>query len=113
MAATRKRVSGQDRRRQILNVAMKLFARQGYQGTTTQQIAQKAGVNEAIIFRHFPRKEDLYWAVIERNCRNTRGRHDLAERLQTIDNDRELFATIAQDWLERDRKDVAMSRLLL
>jgi AcrR family transcriptional regulator len=113
MAATRKRVAAGDRRRQILNVAMKLFARQGYQGTTTQQIAKKAGVNEALIFRHFTSKEELYWAVIESNCRSARGKHELAERLRTIGNDRELFATIAQDWLERDRNDVAMSRLLL
>lgn len=113
MAATRKRVSAGDRRQQIMNVAMDLFARQGYQGTTTQQIAKKARVNEAIIFRHFPRKEELYWAVIESNCRSARGKHELAERLRTIGNDRELFATIAQDWLERDRKDVSMSRLLL
>ncbi len=94
---------------------MELFARQGYRGTTTQQISKEAGINEAIIFRHFPRKEDLYWAVIERNCRSgrTRSKPDLAQRLTDIRNDRELFATIARDWLERDRKDVAMSRLLL
>ena len=115
MASTRKRVSAEDRRQQILSVAMELFARQGFRGTTTLQISQKAGINEAIIFRHFPHKEDLYWAVIEGNCRSsrTRGKHDLAQRLLSIHNDRELFATIAQDWLERDRKDVAMSRLLL
>ena len=113
MATARKRVSAKDRRQQILNVAMELFARQGYQGTTTHQIAKKGGVNEAIIFRHFPRKEDLYWAVIERNCRGSRGKNELAERLQSMHDDRELFTAIAQDWLERKRKDVAMSRLLL
>jgi len=115
MGSARKRVSAEDRRQQILRVAMGLFARQGYRGTTTHQISQKAGINEAIIFRHFPRKEDLYWAVIERNCGSsrTRGKHELAQRLLTIEDDQELFATIAQDWLERDRKDVAMSRLLL
>ena len=43
-----------------MQVAMELFARQGYQGTTTRQISERAHVNEALIFRHFPRKEDLY-----------------------------------------------------
>jgi AcrR family transcriptional regulator len=115
MGTVRKRVSAKDRRQQILNVAMQLFARQGYRGTTTHQISQKAGINEAIIFRHFPHKEDLYWAVIEGNCRSNRtlGKRDLGQRLLKIENDRELFAAIAQDWLERDRLDVAMSRLLL
>jgi AcrR family transcriptional regulator len=115
MAAAWKRISAKDRRQQILSVAMNLFARQGFRGTTTQQISRNAGINEAILFRHFPHKEDLYWAVIEGNCRSsrTRGKHDLAQRLLNTQDDRELFATIAQDWLERDRKDVAMSRLLL
>ena len=94
---------------------MNLFARQGFRGTTTQQIARNAGINEAILFRHFPHKEDLYWAVIEGNCRSNpaRGKPDLQRTLLNIQDDRELFATIARDWLERDRKDVAMSRLLL
>ena len=115
MRSARKRISAQDRRQQILSVAMNLFARQGFRGTTTQQIARNAGINEAILFRHFPHKEDLYWAVIEGNCRSnpTRGKRDLERTLLNAQDDRELFATIARDWLERDRKDVAMSRLLL
>ena len=49
------RLPAPDRRRQILAVAMELFARRGFRGTTTRQIAERAGVNEAIVFRHFPR----------------------------------------------------------
>ena len=60
------RVPARDRRLQIMEAAKELFARQGFEGTTTRQIAARARVNEAIIFRHFPTKEDLYWAIIDR-----------------------------------------------
>ena len=55
-----------------MDAAKELFARQGFEGTTTRQIAERARVNEAIIFRHFPSKEDLYWAISEYIPRETR-----------------------------------------
>ena len=69
MATTQVRFSAADRRQQILDVATELFAAQGFQGTTTRQIAERSRVTEALIFRHFPGKEELYWAVIERKIR--------------------------------------------
>ncbi len=113
MTARRNRVSAQDRRRQIISVAAGLFARNGYKGTTTLQIAQEARVNEAIIFRHFPRKEQLYWAVIEQHCCRSRGKQDSAEKLRRARNDRGVFTAIAEDLLQRDSKDVGLTRLLL
>jgi AcrR family transcriptional regulator len=110
MATPHFRVSAEDRRQQILEVATGLFARQGYEGTTTRQIAQRASVNEAIIFRHFPSKEDLYWAVIENQCRIRRGRAGLETRLAAGGSDREVLGAIAEELLTRD---VTLSRLLL
>ena len=66
VATPQTRFSSADRREQILDVATGLFAQQGFRGTTTKLIAEKSGVTEALIFRHFPSKEELYWAVIER-----------------------------------------------
>lgn len=109
----RKRVTSEIRRPQILRVAMSVFARQGFQGTTTRQIAQRAGVNEAIIFRHFPHKEDLYWAIIDHMRRGARGHAELCERLGTDENDREVFAAIAEDLLRRNTQDSTFTRLLL
>jgi AcrR family transcriptional regulator len=108
------RLPGQDRREQILGIAMELFARQGFRGTTTRQIAEASGVNEAIIFRHFPRKQDLYWAVIEQKCRDAGQRKQLLrKRLNEHKPDREIFAEIAEDLLNRHRGDPSRSRLLL
>src|SRR5260370_28587640 len=87
MATTRStRLSAPDRRQQILQVAVKLFARQGYNGATTREISRMAKVNEAIIFRHFPTKEDQYWAGIEEHCRPGRSRTtgELQAQLQQL-----------------------------
>ena len=113
MAATPARFSAAQRRTQILDVAMRLFARQGFQGTTTREIAEAARVNEAIIFRHFPTKDDLYWAVIEHKIESGNGHERLRERLESGAGDVEVFAAIARQILERQAKDTTMSRLLL
>lgn len=113
MARNTKRLAAQERREQILDVATDLFAQQGFRGTTTRQIAHRAGVNEALIFRHFPRKEDLYWAVIDRKCRASRRDEQLAERLAELRDPQELFPALARDLLRRNTEDPTLGRLLL
>ncbi len=49
----------------IIETAIELFARKGFQGTKTKEIADAAGVNEALIFRDFHTKEGLYCAILE------------------------------------------------
>lgn len=46
-------------RTRILNAAQKLFASQGFDGTTTRDLAQAAGVAEGTLFRHFPNKKAI------------------------------------------------------
>lgn len=58
-------MSGEARRQQLIEVAIRLFSQKGFTGTTTKDIAAAAQVNEAIIFRHFARKEDLYAAILD------------------------------------------------
>lgn len=52
-------------RDRILAAARTLFAARGFKGTTTAEIARQARVNEALIYRHFPDKEDLYRAILQ------------------------------------------------
>ncbi len=113
MRSRSNRVSASDRHRQIISVAMQLFARQGFQGTTTRQIAERAHVNEAILFRHFRHKEDLYWAVLESKCRGARGRRDLQSRLRRAAGPREALASVAEDILRRNMDDPTRMRLFL
>ena len=63
----------------ILNSATQLFARQGYHGTSTREIARLADVSENTIFRQFDRKEALFWAVLHSRCAAVKLRRDLLE----------------------------------
>lgn len=56
---------GEDTRRRILEAALDLFAAQGYEGASTRQIAEGAGVNLPAIQYYFGNKEGLYRAIIE------------------------------------------------
>lgn len=107
------RVPARDRRLQIMTAAKELFARQGFEGTTTREIAQRAGVNEAIIFRHFSTKEDLYWAIIDYQCEAGGWQQTLRRHLNSGASEREVFAAIAEEILIRRANDTDLSRLLL
>jgi AcrR family transcriptional regulator len=102
------------RRDQILRVASRLFARQGFQGTTTKEVAHRAGVTEALIFRHFASKEELYWAVIQSKIKGaTSPRERMRQALASAGSDAEVLARVASEILERRAKDQTLSRLLL
>lgn len=110
---TQQRFSAEDRKHQILQVATELFAHRGYEGATTREIAKRAKVNEAIIFRHFPTKEDLYWAVIEAKCTAEAGRQIMVSILEGGTDVRTTFATLAETMLRRRENDPTLTRLLL
>ncbi len=59
------RLRAVDRRRQLLEVAADLFARRGFRGTTTAELAKSAGVTEPILYRHFTSKLDLFVTLID------------------------------------------------
>jgi len=106
------RLSAQDRRQQIMQVATGIFAQQGFQGTTTREIAGKAGVNEALLFRHFANKETLYWTVIETLCSARDRKRRVAAILKTGGSDLEVFTAIAREFLVRTPRDTELTRLL-
>ena len=72
---------GEDRRRQLIDVAIQVFARNGFGGTKTKDIAAAAGVSEAIVFRHFASKEDLYHAILDAKEGDV-GTEQLIQRLE-------------------------------
>src|SRR5271169_6340096 len=59
------RMSRDRRRSQLLRSAIETFARRGFAGTKTHDIASAAGVSEAILFRHFSTKEELFRAILD------------------------------------------------
>jgi AcrR family transcriptional regulator len=66
---------------QILASAASLFAKSGYNGVSTRDIAAEAGVNEVTIYRHYPRKRDLYVAVLDAELQQVKLRGDLLTQL--------------------------------
>lgn len=109
------RMPGEDRRRQLLKAAIASFARQGFGGTKTKDIAAAAGVSEAILFRHFSSKEDLYHAILD-----SREAPDAKNQLLTAlegfaakRDDARFFHTLATATVHSFRDDPAFHRLLL
>jgi AcrR family transcriptional regulator len=111
------KMSGDERRTQILQVAIDLFSKHGFRGTTTRQIAQAAGVSEAMVFRHFATKDDLYGAIL-----GNKACHDemkfpweqdpvLQDAIAQKD-DFAVFYNIALNALKKQQADVGFMRLI-
>jgi len=103
-----------DRRQEILAAAMDLFAKKGFRGTTTRDLATQAEVNEAIIFRYFTNKEELYRAILEHKAgQNREAQIEEFERLASSNDDEKFFQTLGNKFLERHENDSTFLRLLL
>lgn len=59
-------MTGKERREQLLDVGRSLFAEKGFEATSTEEIANRAGVSKPIVYEHFGGKEGLYAVVIDR-----------------------------------------------
>ena len=75
---TRTRLDFEGRRKAIVGAAMPLFARHGFAGTTTKEIAKAAAVSEALVFQHFPSKAALYQEILQQGCQGDPGLEALA-----------------------------------
>ena len=64
MSQTRARLSAPQRRSQLLDVAGRLFAQQGFHGLSMEQLADGAGVSKPVLYQHFPSKQRLYLALV-------------------------------------------------
>ena len=64
--APRARMTGAERRHQLIQVARSLFAERGYEGTSIEEIAQRANVSKPVVYEHFGGKEGLYAVVVDR-----------------------------------------------
>ncbi|TDD35172.1 TetR/AcrR family transcriptional regulator [Actinomadura sp. KC06] len=62
----RKRMTGKERREQLLNIGRTLFAARGLDGTSVEEIASAAGVSKPVVYEHFGGKEGLYAVVVDR-----------------------------------------------
>ena len=63
------RMTGKERREQLLDIGRSLFAQKGFDATSVEEIAQKAGVSKPVVYEHFGGKEGLYAVVVDREMR--------------------------------------------
>jgi AcrR family transcriptional regulator len=96
------------RREQILKTALKLFAAQGFDATSTRQIAKEAGIAEGLIFHYFPTKASLLTAILEDRLE---GRRAFRSELRPLLEDAggrpapEVLPAVARGWLATLRRD--------
>jgi TetR/AcrR family transcriptional regulator len=114
-AAGSARMTAEERKLQILRVAVSLFSQRGFGGTTTRQIAQASGVSEAMVFRHFATKQELYTAILDHKACSGDSMNPeqmVAEALNQKD-DRAVFERLALGALNHHECDPEFQRLLL
>lgn len=74
------RLPKEQRRRQLLQVALIVFSERGYHGASMEEIADAAGVSKPVLYQHFPGKHELYLALVEHSLKRLGG--DLLRALQ-------------------------------
>lgn len=115
LEATAPRMTGDERRDQILHIAIKLFSQNGFRGTTTKKIAEEAGVSEAMVFRHFATKSELYHAILDHKAcqKDAPNPFVLVSEVIKSKDDFEVFYQIILNALNHHEQDPEFIRLLL
>ncbi len=108
-------MAGDERREQLCQVAMRLFSEKGFSGTTTKEIANAAGVSEAMVFKHFSNKDELYAAILDHKACDHGFDNPFAEIADKIEqkDDFGVFYGMALNALDHHKQDSDFLRLML
>lgn len=90
------RTSGADTRKRALNVALRLFTQQGYQGTSLRDIADELGINKASLYYYFDGKEAILRSLFEQRGDEA---EDLLAWVQRQPSDPVLLEVAVQRWV--------------
>ncbi len=107
----KKRMSGEERKNQIVEAAIKIFSKKGFQGAKTKEIANAACISEAMIFRHFKNKDDLYKSIIKTIRKSPS--EEIAALQSQSNNISEVLKKIILKFLEEMEKNPSLIRLML
>jgi TetR/AcrR family transcriptional regulator len=107
-----KRFSGEERRKQIMEASLNLFAAKGFNGTRTKDIAERIGTSETLIFQHFSTKEELYYAVLKEFFAGHPIQPDIEDEIACRD-DWGFFYNFAKHLLIHMSKDPRIIRLAI
>ncbi len=109
----RERLSREDRKAQIIDTALTLFAEKGFAGTRTREIAEAAGISETLIFQHFKTKDELIRAALARLFHAHPVSGELVRQLKKTDDDAGFFRTLAMHFIKHNREDPRIMRLAI
>lgn len=76
----RQRMTGKERREQLISIGRSVFAERGFEGTSVEEIAARARVSKPVVYEHFGGKEGLYAVVVDREM--LRLEHLITEALE-------------------------------
>ncbi|WP_255557298.1 TetR/AcrR family transcriptional regulator [Paeniglutamicibacter sp. Y32M11] len=110
-ARPRTRMTGVQRRLQLMDISRQLFSSRGVDGTTIEEIARSAGVSKPIVYEHFGSKEALYMEVVTNEYRELLAR--ITESLSGEDTSRVLLEKAALAILTYIEDNTAGFRILV
>jgi TetR/AcrR family transcriptional regulator len=108
----RERLTSEERKAKIIDAALTLFAKKGFNGTRTKEIAEAAGTSEPLIFWHFKTKEEIYREALK----TLFGHHPVlpdVEKKIALKDDYGVFKEVALHIIRHSREDPRIVRLAL
>jgi len=102
LAALTQRTQGvEDKRRQLLDAAVRVFARKGYHASRVGDIAEEAGVAHGLLYHHFASKDQVLEAVFHENWSVLQARIASVEETDepAADQLRHISAIVLRTWL--------------
>jgi AcrR family transcriptional regulator len=106
----RVRMTGAQRRQQLLDIGRELFGQKGFEATSIEEIAARADVSKPVVYEHFGGKEGLYAVVVDREMQVLLGRFTSA--LSASGHPRQLLERAALVLLEYIEDDTDGFRVL-
>jgi AcrR family transcriptional regulator len=103
-------MTGKERREQLLDVGRRIFAERGFEATSIEEIAARAGVSKPVVYEHFGGKEGLYAVVVDREIQSLLDRVD---RALTAGHPRELLEQAALALLDYIEEQADGFRILV
>jgi AcrR family transcriptional regulator len=99
-------------RDRIVEASIRLFSSQGFNGTSTREIARLADVNETSLFRYFPTKQNLFWAALQSCLDELRLRKELKTGLAQVGNPASVVPLIVELMVETSTYHPEVLKLL-
>lgn len=107
-----KRLTSEVRRELILQAALEVFSDKGFQGATVKKIAERADINEGLLYRHFKSKEDLYTAILDRKAVQSPVLEDPSLLTRGKEDDHQVLKRFAQSYLRVMRANEKLVKLI-